>query len=1101
MDKFIDMASMDEYKSYKNGEPDDNNIFKRTNKVSFKDYEHIEGLNIGQLWTNYSNLIVNRIKEKIELLSQKETLTQKEELELEKLNKASKAIEEYSFVNEQNVDQRIDKFIEMASMDEYTSYKNGELDDNNIFKRTNKVPYKNYEHINGLYVSKLFHKYADRIIERIEGKLNMLSQKKILTKEEKEELDKLNKATKAISDYNFYNQNRVDLKIDKFIEMLSMPEYTSYKDGWPDAKNIFKVSNKVPFKDYEHIDGLNTSSFFSKNTDRIVAVIKEQQELLLKKEKITIEEKEELEKLKKAAKAISDYNFYNPINLNLRIEKYIEMLSENKYTSYKDGKPDNNNIFSQPNKVPFKDYEHIDGLNTSGYWTRSGEEIERIIKERIHNLQEKEKLNQEEEQQLEKLNKATKAIADYIFSNPNNIDLRVDKFIEMASMDEYTSYKDGKPDENNIFKYDNKVPYKDYEHIDGLYVSKFSYKNADKIIERIKGKLNILSQKEILTEEEKEELEKLNKATKAIADYNFVNPKNVELKIDKFIEMLSMDEYTRYKNGQPDETNIFSQNNKVPFKGYEHIKGLDTSHFWDDNSDIIEQHVKDKIRIIAEKKDLTAEELKELKKLRGISEKINDYKFVNRSNIASKIDKFIEMLSMPEYTSYKDGKPDEKNILKGSNKVQFKDYEHIDGLNTSGFSKNIDRIVAVIKEQQELLLKKEKITIEEKEELEKLKKAAKAISDYNFYNPINLNLRIEKYIEMLSENKYTSYKDGKPDNNNIFSQPNKVPFKDYEHIDGLNTSGYWTRSGEEIERIIKERIHNLQEKEKLTQEEEKQLEKLKKATKAIADYNFVNPKNVELKIDKFIEMASMEEYTRYKNGQPDDKNIFGQHNKLSFKGYEHIDGLYILNFYYKYADIIIQRIKEKNEMLSRKEKLTTEEKDELEKLKRATKAIADYNFTNRLNLDIKIDKFIEMLGMDEYTGYEDGKPNKNNIFKLENKVSFKDYEHITGLNTANFWAYNATKFIIPKLFFLNEYADSKYNVARKNVMTYLNYLRRRSKQPEFNNIYEYIETLDKTKKEVQSLIKLRDELLYKENELIISNNELRNKTISNSRAV
>jgi hypothetical protein len=57
-------------------------------------------------------------------------------------------------------------------------------------------------------------------------------------------------------------------------------------------------------------------------------------------------------------------------------------------------------------------------------------------------------------------------------------------------------------------------------------------------------------------------------------------------------------------------------------------------------------------------------------------------------------------------------------------------------------------------------------------------------------------------------------------------------------------------------------------------------------------------------------------------------------------------------------------------------------------------------------------------------------------------------------------------------------------------MEYLNYNRRRKQQPEFKNIDEYIDTLDKTKKDVKSLIELRDSLLLRKQQLNIENQEL-----------
>ena len=100
---------------------------------------------------------------------------------------------------------------------------------------------------------------------------------------------------------------------------------------------------------------------------------------------------------------------------------------------------------------------------------------------------------------------------------------------------------------------------------------------------------------------------------------------------------------------------------------------------------------------------------------------------------------------------------------------------------------------------------------------------------------------------------------------------------------------------------------------------------------------------------------------------------------------------------------------------------------------------------------------------------------------------------------ARFSQNNKTRTIIPKLFFSMEYSNEEYDIARQNIMNYLNLQRRKKKQPEFKNIDEYIDTLDKTKKEVKSLIELRDSLLLKKEQLILENQELTDELNSSYR--
>ena len=243
------------------------------------------------------------------------------------------------------------------------------------------------------------------------------------------------------------------------------------------------------------------------------------------------------------------------------------------------------------------------------------------------------------------------------------------------------------------------------------------------------------------------------------------------------------------------------------------------------------------------------------------------------------------------------------------------------------------------------------------------------------------------------------------------------------------------------------------------------------------------------KVLTFINMLSNPKYTSYKDGKPDENNIFAlRKNKIPFEGYEHINGLNTSRFWSVNSVKIIETISAQKEELERKVNRTPDEEQKLNRLNIALKAIDDYNFVNLYQL--KIEKFIEMLSNPKYTNYNDGVPDKNNIFVGRNKIVFEGYEHINGLDTSGFWGRQAIKNIIPLLFYNNSYNDAKYDSARNAVMEYLNYNRRKKKQPEFKTIDEYIDTLDKTKKDVKSLIELRDSLLLRKQQLSIENQEL-----------
>ncbi len=364
--------------------------------------------------------------------------------------------------------------------------------------------------------------------------------------------------------------------------------------------------------------------------------------------------------------------------------------------------------------------------------------------------------------------------------------------------------------------------------------------------------------------------------------------------------------------------------------------------------------------------------------------------------------------------------------------------------------------------------------------------------------------KIKIFIDMLTNPKYTNYINGLPDSKNIFSARNNISFEGYEHINSLNTSYFWESNSSEIIETIYAQKKELESKENRTQDDNERLNKLNTALKAIDDYNFANKNNKKRRIEKFIEMLSNSKYTNYINGIFDSNNIFSRDNKISFEGYEHINGLNTSQFWAHNSSKIIETIYAQKKELESKENRTQDDNERLNKLNTALKAIDDYNFANKNNKKRRIEKFIEMLSNSKYTNYINGLPDSNNIFSNYNEVSFEGYEHINGLNTSLFYKVNSSKYIIPLLFYnkiydrknktyINsdlDYSSSKYDSARNAVMEYLNYCRRRKKQPEFKNIDEYIDTLDKTKKEVKLLIELRDSLLLRKQQLSIENQEL-----------
>jgi len=344
--------------------------------------------------------------------------------------------------------------------------------------------------------------------------------------------------------------------------------------------------------------------------------------------------------------------------------------------------------------------------------------------------------------------------------------------------------------------------------------------------------LNELENDSNNTEEEKE---KYQKVRKAIEEYEFTI--NLEKRIDCFIEMLLDKKNTNYKKGMIDNQNIFSNINKLPFKGYEDIKGLNTSRFWSHNS----HKIKERLDKLENNPNNTNEEKEKYQKVRKA---IEEYEFM--TNIEKKINCFIEMLSDKKYTSYEKGKPNNQNIFSKLNKLSFKSYESIEGLDTINFWNNNSK---KIKESLDKLENNPNNTNEEKEKYQKVRRA---VEEYEFTT--NLEKRIECFIEMLLDKKYASYEKGKPNNQNIFAQLNRIPFKGYESIKGLNIAQFW---GENSTKIIQLLFYNKQYDKKsksyIDSEKDYSTKEYDNARNAVLEYLSITDKTTYTNIEQYID--------------------------------------------------------------------------------------------------------------------------------------------------------------------------------------------------------------------------------------------------------
>ena len=462
-----------------------------------------------------------------------------------------------------------------------------------------------------------------------------------------------------------------------------------------------------------------------------------------------------------------------------------------------------------------------------------------------------------------------------------------------------------------------------------------------------------------------------------------------------------------------------------------------------------------------------------------------------------KVNKKYELIQSIVEDIFKE-EADDTSYLTNSLKVDY--YKLVDSIEfeqeediRKELTSRIDIIKSILKENNKSM-KDYYISMKDLQDIDLLYIPIGKLDDSNkkiFEKNIRLSVdtKINIFIDMLSEKEYTRYENGEPDSNNILKKENKIKFEGYNDIDGLNTSNFWNKNSSKIKERLEERLDELNNKENKSEEDQSKLGRLKKAQKTIENYEFKN--NLEERIDVFIDMLGEDEYTKYKDGEPDNNNIFGSRNKILFKGYKDICGLDTSQFWQRNSPEIKKRLEEQIKELNNNGNKTQEEQEKFKRLEKAQIAIKYCEFANKFNLLGKIDVFIDMLGKEEYTSYKkNGRPDNNNIFGSRNKIKFEGYKDIDGLNTSNFWDSNRNTHIIPLLFY-NKYYDSKekrfvqsdkdysgeeYNIAREKVKEYL----------KLKSIDQYIDKLKaKNKKtvKVQNLINLVEVLRDKKERL------------------
>lgn len=231
---------------------------------------------------------------------------------------------------------------------------------------------------------------------------------------------------------------------------------------------------------------------------------------------------------------------------------------------------------------------------------------------------------------------------------------------------------------NNLSKYFDNI--KDFDLFNGasnnLFLNNFFTKEN---VERLQKEIAIIKEK------------KLSNTEQFISQIKKVDPK--EAKIDEFIELLSDEYNTSYKNGQPDSNNIFSQRNLILTKEGTR-EGDSYGRFWLHNSQLIQKRLIEKYKLLKSKETLTEDEKIELLKLYKAFNAINNHKFC--SSVDAKVKVFIDMLGEDKYIGYdENGNPNSQNILSSKAAIPFEGFESINGLTTSRFwQTNAKRIIA-----------------------------------------------------------------------------------------------------------------------------------------------------------------------------------------------------------------------------------------------------------------------------------------------------------------------------------------------------------------------------------------------------------------------
>ena len=122
---------------------------------------------------------------------------------------------------------------------------------------------------------------------------------------------------------------------------------------------------------------------------------------------------------------------------------------------------------------------------------------------------------------------------------------------------------------------------------------------------------------------------------------------------------------------------------------------------------------------------------------------------------------------------------------------------------------------------------------------------------------------------MLTDKQYTSYENNKPNTNNIFSSLNNVQYKNYESIDELYVSEFWSKYSKKliIPLLFFNRQYDNDNKVYVDSEKDYSTKKYDAARNAVLEYLSLTDKTTYTNIEQYIDKLEQKEIEFLKEEQ------------------------------------------------------------------------------------------------------------------------------------------------------------------------------------------------------------------------------------------